>query len=51
MKLALPIAFVLMVLALSCEAILGIDLANYSCEELKEQVIELSEDQQNPFSL
>ena len=50
MKLALPIAFMLMVLSMSCDAVLGIDLATYSCGELKDRVIELSEEQQNPFS-
>ena len=50
MKLALPVALILMVLAMSCDAVLGINLATYSCEELKDRVIELSEEQQNPFS-
>ena len=50
MKLALPIALMLMVLSMSCDAVLGIDLATYGCGELKDRVIELSEEQQNPFS-
>ena len=50
MRLALLVALTLMVLAMGCDAVLGIDLTTYRCEELKDRVIELSEEQQSPFS-
>ena len=50
MRAALSVALVFAVVTIGCNSVLGIEIATYSCEDLKDDVVELSEEQQNPFS-